>query len=724
MLIIGLLAWLVPVAAPGQIITRLAEVRALSREDAAKAPQVHVRAVIVWTENSANMSIVVADDSACAFLYALYDHVVITAAGVDVPPTSLRVGQEIELAGVVDPGGYAPVIKPRTIQVLGEKPLPEPKSIDAATLLSGSEDAQLVEVEGVVQSVFEDRRKPGSFRSLRVRGHGGSFLIEVAPAPWNEAGVVVDALVRARGIALPLFNSRREIISARLAVRCAEDLIIRERPRPDAFAAPQVKIGALLPFDPQARPMHRRVVTGVVTCRLGDLLYIQEASHGIRVTHWQGDAVQPGDTVQVAAFVDQNSEVASLTNALVRRTGHAALPAALSVTPEWLLRADAGDETGTGVNTDCDGLRVEFVARLENVQLLPPPGQGLRSMQVRSPAGTEIQVTLVDGKGFAGERVRPGCELRLTGVAAMHYNARTPVYGFPQPSDIDLYVLGVQDVALVHAAPFWTNQRLGYAIALVSALAAVLAVWSLLLRVRVMRQSQRLERAQAVQREMAIERQATERERNRLSGDLHDSLQQTLAGLSFQLEAADGALEHGTSVEQHLTPARKLLLHLREEFRETVVALRHLESDQDDVELALNRVAAVQRLCGPAELELELCGESKPLPRSVVTAFVLMTREATVNAVHHGLASRIAIRVDFEPAAVSLTITDNGCGFLLEERASKTPDTGHYGLATMEDRMRRLGASLELTSAPGSGTTLVARISQAVIGQIASAELT
>ena len=80
------------------------------------------------------------------------------------------------------------------------------------------------------------------------------------------------------------------------------------------------------------------------------------------------------------------------------------------------------------------------------------------------------------------------------------------------------------------------------------------------------------------------------------------------------------------------------------------------------------------------------------------------------NAVKHGRATEIRITLSFDKHGVRLTVTDNGCGFVPEER-DPAPATGeHLGLLTMRERAARLRGRLALVSSPGVGTTIEAAV--------------
>ena len=91
----------------------------------------------------------------------------------------------------------------------------------------------------------------------------------------------------------------------------------------------------------------------------------------------------------------------------------------------------------------------------------------------------------------------------------------------------------------------------------------------------------------------------------------------------------------------------------------------------------------------------------------------LALEEAVANAVKHGRATLIHISLHFEKDGVRLTIADNGCGFVPEERDPAPASGQHLGLLTMRERAARLRGRLALISNPGAGTTIEAAVPQA-----------
>ena len=81
--------------------------------------------------------------------------------------------------------------------------------------------------------------------------------------------------------------------------------------------------------------------------------------------------------------------------------------------------------------------------------------------------------------------------------------------------------------------------------------------------------------------------------------------------------------------------------------------------------------------------------------------------EALTNAGHHGHASHVTLRLSPGPDAITLRIEDDGIGFDVEQADSQA-DRVHLGLAGMRERMQIIGGTLQIRSAAGQGTTIIA----------------
>jgi len=112
----------------------------------------------------------------------------------------------VEVEGVLEPGGFSPLIIPRVLTRLGSQPLPEPQR-DPDSLLSGGADSQLVEFSGVVQEVVARHGRWFMVVGCQRRKVVVGLAEQAAPAKPSD---LVDARVMFRGVAAATFTPRCE----------------------------------------------------------------------------------------------------------------------------------------------------------------------------------------------------------------------------------------------------------------------------------------------------------------------------------------------------------------------------------------------------------------------------------------------------------------------------------------------------------------------------------
>jgi PAS domain S-box-containing protein len=207
------------------------------------------------------------------------------------------------------------------------------------------------------------------------------------------------------------------------------------------------------------------------------------------------------------------------------------------------------------------------------------------------------------------------------------------------------------------------------------------------------------------QAEEQRQREAVLRERNRLAREIHDTLAQALAGIVIQLEVAEQAVGSSTrAAKAHLTAAKNLARASLAEARRSVGALRTNVRQAGQLRYALGHLLANMntnppgrlRYCAPASLRI---------PFEAEIEIVRIVQEAVTNAVKHARATAIDVSVDATGSGLAVKVEDNGCGF-----DPRLPREGCFGLIGLHERAERLGAELTVTTALGSGTSVMLRV--------------
>lgn len=224
----------------------------------------------------------------------------------------------------------------------------------------------------------------------------------------------------------------------------------------------------------------------------------------------------------------------------------------------------------------------------------------------------------------------------------------------------------------------------------------------------------RLEKAQREQTKLIL--QAQEEERRRIALELHDEAGQNLTALLIHTEVlaqnvqelAPSAFDRET--QQHLMADLQQLTQLAQHTLENirVMAQQLRPSVLDDLGL----LAAFRWLVEDSQQRLHLtvtltiqddpCWQQ--LPANYETSLFRIAQESLTNIARHAQATQATITLQAQPKYLSLTIYDNGRGYV-----EISPSTGS-GIPGMRERARMLRGLLSVTSQPGEGTTVQARL--------------
>lgn len=191
-------------------------------------------------------------------------------------------------------------------------------------------------------------------------------------------------------------------------------------------------------------------------------------------------------------------------------------------------------------------------------------------------------------------------------------------------------------------------------------------------------------------------------ERNRLARDLHDSVTQSLYGVTLFAEAADRLLSSGDKdlAIEHLRELRLTAQESLREMRLLIFELRPLILGEHGLAAALQaRLEAVEGRSG-LETAFTVEGEDHQLPAEVEDGLYRIAQEALNNTLKHAQARHIDVYLRWEPSPMVLEITDDGVGF----DPAVARQQGGLGLQGMEERAAQLGVRLSIQSQSGQGT--------------------
>jgi signal transduction histidine kinase len=195
---------------------------------------------------------------------------------------------------------------------------------------------------------------------------------------------------------------------------------------------------------------------------------------------------------------------------------------------------------------------------------------------------------------------------------------------------------------------------------------------------------------------------ATAKERNRLARELHDSVAQTLYGLTLQAEAAARKLKTGQAdeVAEYLREIRDSAQQTLQETRLLIFELRPPILEQEGLASAIRtRLESVESRSGlKAQIQLQDVGQ---LPAQVEAGLYGVSNETLNNILKHAHATEVKVSLKKEADKIILEIQDNGVGFDITSAKSQSG----MGLKGMQERAEQFGGNLQIQSGT-SGTTI------------------
>jgi signal transduction histidine kinase len=120
-----------------------------------------------------------------------------------------------------------------------------------------------------------------------------------------------------------------------------------------------------------------------------------------------------------------------------------------------------------------------------------------------------------------------------------------------------------------------------------------------------------------------------------------------------------------------------------------------------------------ERAAVPVAASIDLAdveGPGVPVPEPTALLLIGLLREGLNNIRKHAHARQVSLTVARAGDRINFRLADDGAGFRPEARSPLRPPTRHYGLAYLRERVAASGGELWITSRPGEGTLLEARL--------------
>ena len=640
------------------MLTSIAEIKHLRREEAMRGYPVTIRGVITWSDRTA---VVLQDMTSGIFV----DEVEVNDS------YHLRLGEYWEVEGVTM-AQFSPMVRARRAVRLGRGVMPEPVQPTWDQLMNGSLDTHYVELRGIATAVESNR--------VTLLTSGGKIQAQLSETAPGNIQQHEGALVRIRGCLWAVKDEVTHVVKLGEVQIHSAVVNVDEPPPTYPFAAPLKRAAELLLFDARAALLKQVKVAGqVIHMRAGEY-YLMDGTNGLRFVPRTAVRLDVGDQVEVVGFPVLGGPSPVLREALVKQTGHAALPP-----PRELLE-------GSWPVGELDATRVRTKALLLNL------GKDQQDQVLGLQAGPHVFVARMPASNAAALSFPVGSKLELTGTFAGRVGDGATGRAV---DSFEVLLKSSADVRLL-ARPVWSTVR--RMIIVVGVLAGVLLgalVWITMLRRQVEQRTAQL-RVEIQERERAEKMRAIEEERSRIARDLHDDLGSSLTEISL---LADAGLRNPPLAERALSRFHAIAAKARALVQALDVIVWLVNPSKDALPFLAGYLGSyAEEYLGASgigcRLKIPMDMPALRLNADVRHNLFLAVKEVLHNIVRHAHASEVLVTFALREGVLEIAISDNGQGF--DPAASVEGN----GLANLRQRVAGIGGRCEIQAQPGAGASV------------------
>jgi PAS domain S-box-containing protein len=201
---------------------------------------------------------------------------------------------------------------------------------------------------------------------------------------------------------------------------------------------------------------------------------------------------------------------------------------------------------------------------------------------------------------------------------------------------------------------------------------------------------------------------AQEDERRRIAREMHDQFGEQLTALGLGIRTLKDSCGSDPRLGPQVTALEKVAHQLDQDVDHLVWELRPTALDDLGLRAALANYIQDWSVRAGVRADLHTTGlSSARLTSEVETTLYRIAQEALNNIAKHARAENVDVILERRPDYVSLIIEDDGVGF--DQPAAGTPHQG-FGLLGMQERAALVGATVQIESAAGEGTTIIVRM--------------
>ena len=549
---------------------------------------------------------------------------------------------------------------------------PTPMELTHDAMLSGSCDYKLGRFKGVLKDVIFNETNP-DYMLFMVEAPNGRGVFTTAPVfdagAFDRMNALIGSPVEVTGVVVPFDHSPRLYTGRIFKLSGVEGI----RPLEDA---------------PDAKTRIRGHVVAVRK-RAGRIILKTDKGEFASVNLAGPRLPSYGDSIEASGLEETDLFRRTLFNAQWTKLDGPAYrdEAPVAVSPRELTQDAQGRRK---VNCEYYGRPIRVNGTIRSMPEDDPEGRMLLDCD-GCPVYVDASAlqAVLDG-------LKENTVVDVSGTCALDVDAPERTSAIPRLRGFTIILRTPSDITVVRRPAWWTPAKLAAVIGALLAMLVAVTVWNTSLRKLAARKGRELMREQIGH----VAAKLKTEERTRLAVELHDSLAQTLSGISLEIDTAKKlADENGRGMCEHLGIAARTLKSCRDELRNCLWDLRNRALEARSMNDAI-RQTLLPHLRG-VELSLRVNVPRSRLTDNTAHAVLRVVRELVLNGVHHGGATKVWIAGAIDDARAKFSVRDNGSGF--DPATAPSFAEGHYGLLGIRERIESLEGEFTIESAPGKG---------------------
>lgn len=600
--------------------------------------------------------------------------------------TRIQPGDIVHLKGNISPGApLYPMAHADILETIRRGTPPTPVVTDVRSVMAGLHDWRFVRITGLVRDVMKS--KTSSEWACLFLGADNEILwvsIPLLQTPLADLKQLVGRAVALDGYAHLNTGSFRLFSGRGFHCTGLDAIHPLDTSARDPFDVDELET-IVCKTTSQISTSDRVKTRGRVLCTWDGRNILVKNVYGTPTKVVVDGAPLPrcDDSIEVSGFPQSGVFNISLVHAQWRPTASLEIP--LQDTKTISAQEVLGNTADAPfVHTFMNGQKIRIRGRVrQRGSGIPPAGN-----QLVLEDGDILFTVKCDSDPGMTNRIKPASTVEATGICIIDSEISPSGLAFPVNWRFSVILRDPRDLVLVAAPPWWTPRRLMTVIGLLGTV-----ILGILIRHRTQKRTAAL--LAKVTTDLKVG------ERTRLAVELHDSLAQTLTGVSLEIDtAAKLADENRPSMFEHLNTAARTLKSCRDELRNCLWDLRNQALEEADMSTAIRQTLAPH--ADGVELAIRFNVPRERFSDNMAHAILRIVRELTVNAIRHGKATKIKIAGSIEGNALKFSVRDNGTGFDVERAPGFSE--GHYGLLGIRERIEAFEGDFTLESGVGQGT--------------------